>query len=665
MRIRPGRLLPAFGLAVLIGSGACSGPDTDTILLEIRQAEDTRDFAASDLPHHLRSGSKAIRGAAARAIGRIGDPAGQPALVQALRREDVVEVRREIAFGLGILGDARSVPVILDELDQEADAETSAELAIALGRIGDPAAIDALHALLHSSWGIIRERAVEALALIADERSAPLLMDVLDDEDPGVAWRAAWALEKIPGSEQVDALIAATRESDPMLRKAAARSLGRLEAAEAVAPLCELASEVQDDWQLDVQIADALGRIGVVDATSTRTLANLLESSNFHVKVAALQAIGKASVRDLLPRVLDLRGDPAVDVRVEAYAATADCLDGRTLELLRPGLNDTSPAVAATCLARLGESQEEEALGILLAAVDDGSSEVRRLGAAQGLAADPARVGVQRWIELLRGPDPYVATIAATALGELGDPLALDPLEEVLHRPGPASMDMRIEAATALGLIGEDSATETLRAVLEDEADPRLRIAARTSLLELLPPGQALTLPEEDEIRSEVHPVSRSPKQPELVVRSTATQLVLETDRGRIVIDLFGEDAPQMVESFARLAESGFFDGLDFHRVVGDFVIQGGDPTGTGWGDAGYTLRSEWNPRRYQRGVVGIAHSGKDTGSCQLFITQSPQPHLDARYTIWGEVVMGMDVVDEIQRGDRFRATIQRGEPGR
>jgi cyclophilin family peptidyl-prolyl cis-trans isomerase len=176
----------------------------------------------------------------------------------------------------------------------------------------------------------------------------------------------------------------------------------------------------------------------------------------------------------------------------------------------------------------------------------------------------------------------------------------------------------------------------------------------------MLPPEEALNLPDEDDIRRDVRPFTRSSLQPPVVVRSSAVQLKLHTNRGQIVIDLFGEDAPQMVESFAKLAENGFFRELMFHRVVGDFVIQGGDPTGTGWGDAGYTLRSEWNPRRYGRGTVGIAHSGKDTGSCQLFITQAPQPHLDARYTIWGEVVSGMEVVDRIQRGDRFRAEVTR-----
>jgi len=145
-----------------------------------------------------------------------------------------------------------------------------------------------------------------------------------------------------------------------------------------------------------------------------------------------------------------------------------------------------------------------------------------------------------------------------------------------------------------------------------------------------------------------------------LVVRSHAQRLILDTDRGTIEIELLGEEAPQMVESFATLAESNFFDGLSFHRVVPNFVIQGGDPLGTGWGDPGFTLRSEWNPLRYDRGTVGIAHSGKDTGGCQLFITHSPQPHLNARYTIFGRVVAGMDVVDRIERGDRFSARVQR-----
>jgi len=529
-----------------------------------------------------------------------------------------------------------------------------------LGRIGDTTALDALHALLDSSWGLIRERAIEAMALLADERSVEPLIGMLQDPDPGVASLAAYALEKIPGTTQVDALIAACGSDETMLRRAAVRSLGRLEATSAVDRIVAISTEPHDDWQLDVRIADALGRIGKDSAGVSSLMSDLLESDVFHVRVSALQAIGRAGWRDLLPEVLDLRSDSVVDVRAAAYGATADCLDGRTMELLSPGLQDESPLVAATCLRRLGESTEEDVVTLLLDAVAADGDRNRRLGAVEGLAAAGERVDLVHVLDLLDDRDPFVATVAAGALGERHDPEAVERLMAALDRADGGSADVRLAAATALGQIGDARATGILRTTLIQDPDPRIRLAARNALEQLLPPEEAVGLPSAEELSADVRPVVRSLLQPEIVDRSTATQLILHTDRGRIVIDLLGADAPQMVESFARLTEDGFFGDLSFHRVVGDFVVQGGDPTGTGSGDAGYTLRSEWNPRRYHRGSVGIAHSGKDTGSCQLFITQAPQPHLDARYTIWGEVVIGMDVVDRIQQGDRFQAEVVR-----
>ena len=649
-----------LGLLLILGVGACVGPDSGSEILLIRHAEDSRTLAGSRLVQDLSGGTRLVRATAARAMGRIGDPAATDPLTNALRHEKSVEVRREIAFALGILGQSKAVPVLIDELDSEEDAETSAEIAIALGRIGDPTALDDLHGLLTSSWGLIRERAIEAMALLADERSIEPLVRLLQDPDPGVAWRAAYALEKIPGTAQVDALIAACDSEETMLRRAAVRSLGRLEATTAVDRIVAVSTGPHDDWQLDVRIADALGRIGEDTPEVLSSMSDLLGSDVFHVRVSALQAIGRAGWRELLPEVLDLRSDAVVDVRAAAYDATADCLDGRTMELLLPGLEDESPLVAATCLKRLGESTEEEVVTLLLDAVAPDGDRNRRLGAAEGLAAAGKRVDLVHLLSLLDDRDPFVATIAAGALGERHEIEAVGHLMATLDRTDPGFADVRLAAATALGQIGEARAAGILRTSLIQDPDPRIRLAARDALELLLPPEEVVGLPSDEDLAADVRPFTRSARQPEVVSRSTATQLILHTNRGRIVIDLFGADAPQMVESFARLTEDGFFSNLSFHRVVGDFVIQGGDPTGTGWGDAGYTLRSEWNPRRYHRGSVGIAHSGKDTGSCQLFIAQAPQPHLDARYTIWGEVVTGMDVVDRIQRGDRFRAEVVR-----
>jgi cyclophilin family peptidyl-prolyl cis-trans isomerase len=129
----------------------------------------------------------------------------------------------------------------------------------------------------------------------------------------------------------------------------------------------------------------------------------------------------------------------------------------------------------------------------------------------------------------------------------------------------------------------------------------------------------------------------------------------LITNRGTITVRLFGEEAPGTVANFVALARRGYYNGLSFHRVVADFVIQGGDPRGDGWGGPGYTIRCEYNPLRYKEGMMGMALSGKDTGGSQFFITHSPQPHLDAKYTAIGRVIAGMDVVDQIQQWDVIR----------
>lgn len=131
---------------------------------------------------------------------------------------------------------------------------------------------------------------------------------------------------------------------------------------------------------------------------------------------------------------------------------------------------------------------------------------------------------------------------------------------------------------------------------------------------------------------------------------------IIETDKGTIEIELFPNEAPGTVANFEKLIEEGFYDGLTFHRVIPDFVIQGGCPNGNGTGGPGYTIKceTEGNPHKHGRGALSMAHAGKDTGGSQFFITHSPQPHLDGVHTVFGKVIKGMDVVDKIQQGDKM-----------
>ncbi len=130
----------------------------------------------------------------------------------------------------------------------------------------------------------------------------------------------------------------------------------------------------------------------------------------------------------------------------------------------------------------------------------------------------------------------------------------------------------------------------------------------------------------------------------------------IETSKGTIRLELFPEDAPGTVANFEKLANSGFYNGLKFHRVVPDFVIQGGCPKGDGTGGPGWKIKCETagNPRKHGRGALSMAHAGKDTGGSQFFITHVATPHLDGRHTVFGQVTAGQDVVDAIAVGDRM-----------
>jgi peptidyl-prolyl cis-trans isomerase B (cyclophilin B) len=131
-------------------------------------------------------------------------------------------------------------------------------------------------------------------------------------------------------------------------------------------------------------------------------------------------------------------------------------------------------------------------------------------------------------------------------------------------------------------------------------------------------------------------------------------KVTIETNRGDVELELYPEHAPKTVNNFVFLAREGFYDGVKFHRVIENFVIQGGDPTGTGRGGPGYRFEDEvkGNPLKHETGVISMANAGPNTNGSQFFITHSPQPHLNGKHTVFGKVTSGMDVVRSIHEGD-------------
>jgi cyclophilin family peptidyl-prolyl cis-trans isomerase len=245
----------------------------------------------------------------------------------------------------------------------------------------------------------------------------------------------------------------------------------------------------------------------------------------------------------------------------------------------------------------------------------------------------------------LKHPDVGVRAAAVQAIGRvkpaggaaaLRDAFRAWTADDSLH-------ELRKAALSSLSEYGAADALDTARAALADK-DWAVRRRAAALLGSLDPSVDAIHT---------IRPAPGAPIAPydsaDLINPQYSPHAFIETSRGTVEIELTVLDAPQTAQNFIRLARKGFFDGLQIHRVVPHFVVQDGDSRGDGSGGPGYTIRDELNDRPYLRGTVGMALSDPDTGGSQFFITLSPQPHLDAKYTVFGRVVNGMEFVDRIQ----------------
>jgi len=142
---------------------------------------------------------------------------------------------------------------------------------------------------------------------------------------------------------------------------------------------------------------------------------------------------------------------------------------------------------------------------------------------------------------------------------------------------------------------------------------------------------------------------------PEMQIETDGNYTVtMETNKGTIEIELYASAAPKTVNNFVFLANEGFYDGITFHRVINDFMVQGGDPTGSGSGGPGYRFEDEFdgNSHRHETGSLSMANAGPNTNGSQFFICHGPQPHLDGKHTVFGKVTSGQDIVDSIAGGD-------------
>jgi cyclophilin family peptidyl-prolyl cis-trans isomerase/HEAT repeat protein len=620
-------------------------------------------------------GGPALRETLAESLGRIPDDRGVTTL-SGLLIDDVPAVRRAAAFALGELEYPAGRDALLKAL-ADSDRETGALALEALGKIGGTPVVDVAEGLLSLPEEERWARLLPYLFRFKEEATVRLAERGLMRTDPEEHARAAYALARDPRPEALPILRTLLADPDPRVRGWAARALGLIGEAGDVERLRPLLDDSQPGPIVQALRASKslLGRHADAAAPAgwRPRLVQLLADPRPGVRVTAVEAVSpwvKAAPDDALAQALLARAaeGPApagltVLARERGLALTslAAARHPRALERVRAAATADDPDLRARAAEAAGELGAGDVLEKLSS---DPQAMVRSAALGIRLSAFDAtpEKGAELAAAILKDPD---VGVRGTALGWVSEHPVV-PLETL----EPAVTSALRDPDDELGL----SAVQAVAARAEAEPHERGALIALLEKIATVPAystrraaGEAL-----GQLGQRVPYLGPAPTgRPqtayrEIVQRTWRPRTVeIRTSQGPFRVRLACPQAPLTCLNFLQLASQGYFNGLRFHRVVPDFVVQGGDPKGDGSGGPGYSIRDEINRLRYDRGAVGMALAGPDTGGSQFFVTLSQQPHLDGGYTAFGEVVSGMEVVDRLAVGDGIEGIVEVEEASR
>lgn len=643
-------------------------------LAPILMAEDARLWSPDVFRRGLENPDPLVRRAAAMAVGRLRDTRGTALLLEYQTDADST-VQTSIMFALGLIQDSSAVAPVIARFTSEPGLwkDAALEAVTALAKIGGPRVSGFLSGILRNTQSLTIDSTTQLPLQVAQElwrlgANAPAtdLLPYTRDSLLTVRRAAIYSLARLRAKSAADALVLGIRDADPLIRAWSARALVRA-------------------------FADTAG-LGYTAVTGQ--LRGLLADQDPGVRVNTIRTLGTYRDQELADDIAPLLEDSDLNTRVQA-AATLGELGGPTaVEALRGALNSRA-VFAVRREAILGLARADTTAFMEMVATWEKSPDWQeRMAAAQGWAVfapgpHPGKLEVrahndgrvlaavlQGWNdapgpppealqraarELISHSDAAVRSVAADVLARIKDPADIPALTSAYRR---AERDSFPEAALS-ALLALDSIASGSAAAAERVNRDFLSVVPRPSQY-LIRSWAEASWPAAAERWGSAYPIETGrtiEDYREVARRYIVTadsirypQVTLTTEqRGTVVIELFGPDAPLTVANFLALVDRHFFDGNSWHRVVPNFVVQDGDRRGDGWGGpGGPPIRDEINRRRYGTAVLGMALSGPDTGGSQWFITLSPQPHLDGAYTVFGRVLSGQNVLARITQGDRI-----------
>ena len=540
------------------------------------------------------------RARTALAVGQLRIRARFPQLRQLLTDGDTL-IAANAAYALGVAKDTQAVAALARAVGGAPDP-VAREAAWALGEIGEPARTvlsvalgDGLTAPLRESAAASRSASVRAALVLATVklRPAPIALVVpwLADSSAPVVRAAAYVIGRLRAPAGVRALLTVRAHADEEVRQHVARALTRTTVGDSLAALARDAlNALVRDPDWRVR-ANAAGSVSTFGASALDVVQIGLADSVANVRIVATDSLSVVFGRDSVRWSRAWERDTLLAVR--------RLMLGHVRRLALPLFD----AEVATWERHADWRYRIAALEHRARATD-----VDRVIAAEAFIADT---------------DPRIRTAALQRLANIAND----------------SLSTRVRLLAVRASTDRDSLVRSLATRLLAPRDSTVRPPRRAT------PDSLVARPLIEYERLVLLWGAVGSRQP---------MAVIETDDGVVTLQLYGREAPLVVEAFVRLANEGFYRNTVFHRVVPNFVVQDGDPRGDGTGGPGFSLRESFSRRRHERGCVGLATSGPDTGGSQYYLCHSSQPHLDGAYTVFGTVLSGFDVMDRIVQGDRM-----------
>lgn len=651
-----GILIILLGLAVLLYFFNPFGMGKSKIakLAEIIHYEDVR-FAPGELLEYLSDDDPDVRSHAALAIGRINDPKTIESLFPFLN-DSVLEVASSAATAIGLSDNPAHARTLIRNCDIY-EPEVRAAVVRAVGFLADSTIPDVYIGLKHFLLDTdhrVREQAALALYRSGDHNSATDLVYVCR-KDPvrTVQVAALYSLVQLRATEDPYLFAEWLPDSDPFARTLALRGLGL---TEDTAWVRELAGGLND--RNNGVVAQAIYSLSRID--SPRAVKYLydrcLDETDEKLKVLFLETFSRLENDMGIDLALDaIRTDSSFNVKAAAIEYLLKVRGAEMLAVVDSLLDSKNRHLTLTVIGALARV-DEETVELRLKEMAGDTSAVIRVSAFEALCTvdslSPRKVDYNI-DQALRDSSHIVVGTAIDYIGRLKLSRHLPKLHTIMKMGEQAHPELRrLVVAAAVSIFESDTtdeaAAELLYMGLNDKDFLVSRTAAKAYKKILgIDKSQYITPPKElapvGSLKSFLGKYKANP------------YAIISTSKGDIRLELFADIAPLAVYNFIQLAENDFYKDIIFHRVVPNFVIQAGDPYGVGAGGPGYEIRGEPGDAPFERGALGMADSGMDTGGSQFFITLSTQPHLEGRYTLFGQVVSGLDVVDKIVRGDSIK----------